>query len=53
MSVGTLRLKLVSALAPLAQDVVITGHDRDEIGVLVFPSPQAQAMPSEWRRGEA
>jgi feruloyl-CoA synthase len=28
VSVGTLRVKMVSALAPLAQDVVITGHDR-------------------------
>ena len=44
VSVGTLRLKVVSALSPLAQDVVITGHDRDEIGVLVFPGPQAKAM---------
>lgn len=41
VSVGTLRVKLVSMLAPHAQDVVLTGHDRDEIGMLVFPSPQA------------
>ncbi len=38
VSVGTTRLRAVTALAPLAQDVVITGHDRDEIGLLVFPS---------------
>ena len=24
---------------------MITGHDRDEIGVLVFPTPQATALP--------
>jgi feruloyl-CoA synthase len=36
VSVGTLRLKVVSALAPYVQDVVITGHDRSEIGALVF-----------------
>jgi feruloyl-CoA synthase len=44
VSVGTLRVRVVSALAPLAQDVVVTGHDRDEIGVLVFPTPQAAAL---------
>lgn len=45
VSVGTLRVRVVSALAPLAQDVVITGHDRDEVGVLVFPTPDAARMP--------
>ncbi|MCZ2438840.1 MAG: feruloyl-CoA synthase [Burkholderiales bacterium] len=47
VSVGTLRLQVVSALAPLAADVVITGHDRAEVGVLVFPSPAARALPAE------
>ena len=46
VSVGTLRVRVVSALAPLAQDVVVTGHDRDEVGVLIFPTPQAQALPA-------
>jgi len=41
VSVGTLRLHLITALAPLAQDAVITGHDRDEIGALVFLNPGA------------
>jgi feruloyl-CoA synthase len=45
VSVGTLRIKVVSALAPLAQDVVITGHDQAEAGALVFPSPQARELP--------
>ncbi|MCP5271982.1 MAG: feruloyl-CoA synthase [Burkholderiaceae bacterium] len=44
VSVGTLRVRVVSALAPYAQDVVITGHDRDEVGVLVFPSPAAAQL---------
>ncbi|MDH6592126.1 feruloyl-CoA synthase [Variovorax sp. TBS-050B] len=44
VSVGTLRVKLVSLLAPHVQDVVLTGHDRDEIGMLVFASPQAAAL---------
>lgn len=47
VSVGTLRLRVVSALAPYAQDVVITGHDRDEIGVLVFPTAAALQLPRE------
>ena len=47
VSVGTLRVKVVSALAPLAQDVVVTGHDRHEIGVLVFPSPAAAGLPPQ------
>ncbi|WP_280154396.1 feruloyl-CoA synthase [Piscinibacter sp. XHJ-5] len=46
VSVGTLRVRVVSALAPLAQDVVITGHDRDEVAALVFPSQQAAGMPA-------
>jgi feruloyl-CoA synthase len=46
VSVGTLRVRVVSALAPLAQDAVITGHDRDEVGVLVFPSPAAAQLPA-------
>jgi feruloyl-CoA synthase len=46
VSVGTLRVRVVSALAPYAQDVVVTGHDRDEVGVLVFPTPQAAALPA-------
>ena len=36
--VGSLRVAGISALSPVAQDIVITGHDRDEIGFLVFPN---------------
>jgi feruloyl-CoA synthase len=38
---GKLRVNAVSELAPVAQDVVVTGHDREEIGLLVFPNLQA------------
>jgi feruloyl-CoA synthase len=38
VSVGALRLAGIAALAPLAQDIVLTGHDRDSIGFLVFPN---------------
>jgi feruloyl-CoA synthase len=44
VSVGTLRVKAVSTLAPYAQDVVVTGHDRHEIGLLVFLTPAADAL---------
>lgn len=47
VSVGTLRVRLVSALAPLAQDAVITGHDRNEVGALLFLSPQGRELPRE------
>ena len=40
--VGALRVKLIAAADPLIQDAVITGHDRHEIGALVFLSPAAK-----------
>jgi feruloyl-CoA synthase len=46
VSVGTLRLKVVSALAPYAQDVVITGHDRAQIGALVFLTEAGRQLPA-------
>lgn len=36
--VGALRVRGIDALSPVAQDIVVTGHDRDEIGFLVFPN---------------
>ncbi len=39
--VGALRVALIAAAAPLADDIVVTGHDRDEIGLLVFPNVAA------------
>ena len=37
--VGAVRVKLIAAGDPLIQDAVITGHDRDETGALVFLNP--------------
>ena len=37
VSVGPLRGKAIAAGAPYVQDVVVTGIDRDEIGLLIFP----------------
>jgi feruloyl-CoA synthase len=41
VSVGPLRAKINAAASPLVQDVVITGHDRDCLGALVFPNAVA------------
>ncbi|MCC8939377.1 feruloyl-CoA synthase [Bradyrhizobium sp. Arg68] len=38
VSVGTLRVAGIAALAPLAQDIVVTGHGHDEVRFLVFPN---------------
>jgi feruloyl-CoA synthase len=46
VSVGTLRVKLVSALSPWVADAVITGHDRAELGALLFLSEAARALPA-------
>lgn len=36
---GTLRLKAMSALDGLVQDVVVTGADRNSLGLMIFPDP--------------
>ncbi|MFC6582926.1 AMP-binding protein [Sulfitobacter aestuariivivens] len=38
---AALRLSLLGALAPFAQDAVITGADRDALGVLIIPNRAA------------
>jgi feruloyl-CoA synthase len=38
VNVGELRWAIVEACRPIVQDVVITGHDRNELGVLMFPN---------------
>jgi feruloyl-CoA synthase len=45
--VGALRTSLIAAADPIVQDAVITGHDRDEIGALVFLSAAAASRSSE------
>jgi feruloyl-CoA synthase len=47
VSVGPLRMKFLAHFGALAQDVVLTGPDRDFIGALVFPARNASA--EEWR----
>jgi feruloyl-CoA synthase len=41
VSVGTLRVAGIAALAPLAQDIVVTGHGGDHVRFLVFPNVAA------------
>ncbi len=38
VNVGVLRVRAIAALAPVAQDAVLTGHDRSAVGLLVFPN---------------
>ncbi|HEY1240990.1 MAG TPA: feruloyl-CoA synthase [Bryobacteraceae bacterium] len=41
VSVGPLRTRMLHHFAPYIQDVVIAGHDRDYVGVLIFPELNA------------
>ena len=36
VSVGPLRLALLAALTPLVRDLLVAGHDRDRLGVILF-----------------
>ena len=38
VNVGTLRTAVIAAGAPVIEDAVVTGHDRDDIALLIFPS---------------
>ncbi|VWB19148.1 feruloyl-CoA synthase [Burkholderia lata] len=49
VSVGTLRVRVVSVLNPYIQDAVVTGHDRDEVGLLLFPSMALRALANDLR----
>lgn len=37
--VGALRVNALSTLAAVAQDIVVTGHDREKVGLLIFANP--------------
>jgi len=41
VSVGPLRAKVIAAGDPCVQDVVVAGINRDELGLLIFPRPDA------------
>ncbi|MFB9356363.1 AMP-binding protein [Sneathiella chinensis] len=38
VNMGALRLSIIDALDPLVRDVVITGHDREALGILIVPA---------------
>jgi feruloyl-CoA synthase len=41
VNVGAVRIKGIELLAPVAQDIVVTGHDGEQIGFLVFANLSA------------
>lgn len=43
VSTGMVRVAAVSACAEVIQDAVVTGHDRDEIGLLIIPNVAGMA----------
>ena len=43
VSVGSLRVEALAAAAPALSDAVVTGHDRDRIGLLAWIDPRACA----------
>ncbi len=46
--VGTVRVDVIAALSPLAQDVVVAGESRDALAVLVVPNlPQCHKLVGE------
>jgi feruloyl-CoA synthase len=49
VSVGPLRLALLAALAPYVRGILIAGHDRDWIGVVLLPDAEACAQGAELR----
>lgn len=51
VNAGPLRAMVTSHLSPLVRDVLPTGHDRDEVGILAFPEIEAcrrlAALPAD------
>jgi feruloyl-CoA synthase len=47
--VGALRLGVLGAAAPLVQDAVIAGHDRDYVALVLFVDGDACARAGDWR----
>jgi feruloyl-CoA synthase len=41
VSVGPLRTKAIGFFAPFVRDIVITGHDRDDVGMMIFADIEA------------
>jgi feruloyl-CoA synthase len=52
VSVGPLRAKVVLAGAPLVQDAVVTGLNRSDIGLMIFPQAEACRRAAGLSAGE-
>lgn len=53
VSMGPLRAKFIHHCSPYAQDVVIAGHERDEVTALIFPASDAcKGMTAEQVRAK-
>ena len=50
--VGAMRVKLIAAGDPLIQDAVITGHDRAEVGALLFLAPSSKDLSADFIRSK-
>jgi len=46
---GDIRSRALKALAGLVFDVVVVGADREEVGLLAFPAPSANADAADYR----
>jgi feruloyl-CoA synthase len=44
VGVSQIRLAVIEACAPLVLEAVIAGHDRDQVGALLFPAPAARQL---------
>ena len=54
VSVGPLRAKILHWFAPYVLDVVIAGHDRNFVGILIVPNVEAcRALAPDLRAGTA
>jgi feruloyl-CoA synthase len=54
VNVGALRQRLIAALHPVGRDVVIAGHDRDDITALVLPDlPECRKVAGASLEGTA
>jgi feruloyl-CoA synthase len=47
VNVGKLRVNAIAAADPVIRDAVVTGHDRAEIGLLIFPDMKSAAKIAE------
>ena len=45
--VGALRVRAIAAMAPVVQDIVIAGHDCNEVGFLIFPAAGCRATDND------